>query len=413
METLDILSALLREAGQVLAAKAEADKQSGNDFNIFSVLNMKTDEVNTHCRLLYELLSPRGSHAMGDAFLKEFFRMVLCKPFPSGPVRVYREYPITRKSRGRIDLLIEGKDLCYPIEVKINAGDQELQVRRYADYASYAKENRVYYLTLFGNEPSEQSTGTDNKPDVVCLAFSREIREWLIKCKEMSASIPAVSEVIKQYIDLLDDLTYKEQEDEYINSIKQLVTSSSGSYMSAAAIAGVMPAVYTDMMRSVFDEIREHIGGRLKLMNADYQEKSIDYNYEPSDRVFPNIVYSLTNQDGLILCLIIEVYWRLYMGLAYYDQEGNRLAEESQELLEAGNGEAWDELFSTLQLLNGWKDAWIHELPYESPIDFWNADGIFPELFDKKRYNEIMEQIFNEIDEMICKLDNLGLIDEV
>ena len=52
-------------------------------------------------------------------------------------------------------------------------------------------------------------------------------------------------------------------------------------------------------------------------------------------------------------------------------------------------------------------------LPYDHPLDFWNVDGLFPELFDQKRHREIMEQVFVEIDEIIASLDNLELIDEI
>lgn len=413
MSVPEMLPELLREAKKVISEQAEVNQRNGAGFNIFSVLHIKTDEVNTHCRFLYELLNPHGSHAMKDAFLREFFTLVLGKVYPNSPVHVYREYPITRRSNGRIDLLIEGKGFCYPVEVKINAGDQELQIRRYADYAAYAKDYQVYYLTLFGSEPSERSTDIENQPSVVCLSFSREIRAWLKKCEELAASISPVSEVIRQYTDLIDELTHNEQEDESAKRIKALVTASRGSYESAVAIANIMPSVYTDIMLRVFDEIREHIGGRLRLLRADYQEKAQNYNCVPNDNAFPSLVYYLTHQEkDISLCLIIEVYWCLYAGLACYDQDGNRLAEPSKEIYDAGNGEEWDELFSTLQLLDDWKDAWIHVLPYENPLDFWNVDGIFPDLFDPEKHREIMQQIFAEIDELIASLYNLGLIDK-
>ena len=414
MSVPEMLPDLLCKAEKILSEQAKSKKLRGTDFNVFSVLNIKTNEVNTHCRFIYELLNPNGSHAMKDAFLKEFFSIVLGRAYPSSPVHIYREYPITRRSNGRIDLLIEGKGFCYPIEVKINAGDQDLQIKRYADFAAYAKENQVYYLTLFGNAPSERSTGTENRPSVVCLAFSREIRAWLKKCEELSSSVLPLAVVIRQYSDLIDELTHNAQEDDSVRQLKAIVTASRENYESAAAIADIMPAVYTDIMLKVFDEIREHIGERLNLMSADYREKATEYNYGPNDKSFPSLVYHLTNQDeDISLCLIIEVYWCLYIGLACYDHDGSRLAEPSRAIYDAGNSEKWDELFSTLQLLDDWKDAWIHLLPYENPLDFWNVDGIFPNLFSHEQHREIMQQIFVEIDEMIESLDELGLIDNI
>ena len=85
----DRLPTLLDEIGRMIEEQNIEDKRKGTHFNVFSVLNMETDEVNSHCRLLFELLSPFGSHGLGDCFLKEFFQTVLHKPYPACPVHVY------------------------------------------------------------------------------------------------------------------------------------------------------------------------------------------------------------------------------------------------------------------------------------------------------------------------------------
>ena len=141
---------LLDYAAAILKLKKECPPTPGENFNIFSILNLETDEVNTHCRLLYELLSPNGCHGMGDRFLRAFFEIVLHKPYCES-VSVYRECTIEKQTDddyGRIDLLIRGNDICYPIEVKIYAGDQWGQIDRYSRFASKAKEHQVYYLTF-------------------------------------------------------------------------------------------------------------------------------------------------------------------------------------------------------------------------------------------------------------------------
>ena len=75
---------LLDHVTALLKLKKEYPPNPGENFNIFSVLGMETDEVNTHCRLLYELLSPNGSHGMNDQFLLAFFEIVLQKPYRKG-----------------------------------------------------------------------------------------------------------------------------------------------------------------------------------------------------------------------------------------------------------------------------------------------------------------------------------------
>ena len=403
---------LLEEISKIVKEQNAEEKRSGAHFNVFSILNAETDEVNTHCRLLFELLNPFGSHGWGDCFLREFFSTVLHKAYPTCSVHVYREYPITRSSTGRIDLLLKGNGFCYPIEVKINAGDQELQLKRYSDFAAYAQDNQVYYLTLDGHLPSETSIGQEMGTKVECISFSNEIREWLMKCINIAEAIPSISEILRQYVSLLEQMTGSEQEDEYMKQISDVISSSRENYESAVAISQAMPTIYEKMMVRVFDEIREHIGDRLDLLFADYLEKAHDYNHNLR-YTFPCIVYRLSEQEGQNLCFIIEVYWTLYCGLAFYDKKSNkRLEKLTRSLPDAGNTEAWEEMFSMLSLLDDKKDAWVYSLPYDTPLDFWNADGIFPDLFDAKRHMEIMQEVYAEIDEMIEQLRELNLIEE-
>ena len=61
---------LLEEISKIAEEQNAEEKRSGAHFNVFSILNAETDEVNTHCRLLFELLNPFGSHGLGDCFLR-------------------------------------------------------------------------------------------------------------------------------------------------------------------------------------------------------------------------------------------------------------------------------------------------------------------------------------------------------
>lgn len=109
---------LLEQAKIILETREKVLKPATENFNMFSILNMEANEVDTHSRMLFELLSPGGSHERGNRFLREFFELVLHKPFQEDAI-VYREYKIDEADNyGRIDLLVEGEGFCYPIEVK-------------------------------------------------------------------------------------------------------------------------------------------------------------------------------------------------------------------------------------------------------------------------------------------------------
>ena len=124
--------------------KLQAEKESkGEFFNIFSILKMETDEVNTHSAFLAELLNPKGSHGQQDLFLRKFLETIVhtdklniqnaqvCMEFTIGPISENYE------TGGRIDILIHLPKAKYLIliENKINAGDQKLQLFRYNQYA--------------------------------------------------------------------------------------------------------------------------------------------------------------------------------------------------------------------------------------------------------------------------------------
>ena len=86
------MQSLLDQAKTILELRKQKKERPGEQFNVFPVLNIETDEVNTHSRLLYEFLRPDGSHGMGDQFLRIFFKVVLKKDYPQdGSVQVSRE----------------------------------------------------------------------------------------------------------------------------------------------------------------------------------------------------------------------------------------------------------------------------------------------------------------------------------
>jgi len=53
----------LLEQVNVLVQKHERKaKEGGENFNIFSIMNMESDEVKTHSSIIADLLHPEGAH---------------------------------------------------------------------------------------------------------------------------------------------------------------------------------------------------------------------------------------------------------------------------------------------------------------------------------------------------------------
>jgi len=183
----------------------EIQKQKGERFNIFSILNMERREVETHSALIYDLINPKGSHSQGNKYLELFIDKVLgLDDYDLKKINVKREDP-TDEGR-RIDFTIENDKYFIAIEMKIDAGDQDRQLADYMTHASnQKKESKLYYLTPDGRDASEKST--KGELEYKRLSFALEIVDWIEACVEKSATLPIIRESLIQYASILRKIT--------------------------------------------------------------------------------------------------------------------------------------------------------------------------------------------------------------
>lgn len=215
MVNAEKLDSLLTGTKVLIQHQRELKKHRGETFNVFSILKMEHRENETHSAFLAELLKPKGSHLKGNIFLKLFLETLdenLLTHIDLETANVKVEHPVGKrdintKTGGRIDIYIwDAIGNCISIENKIHAGDQEAQVERYCNHRS--TQNKVYYLTLKGAEPSVFSKGNlQNHKDFFTISYRNEILEWLNKCIKESAEQPILRESIKQYKLLIQKLT--------------------------------------------------------------------------------------------------------------------------------------------------------------------------------------------------------------
>ena len=201
---------------QVRVLKAKYDERAevtGENFNVFSILDRESDEVKTHSAIIAELLNPHGSHSQRTLFLKLFLGKLLKKLQKEQKVQEelkqlreklkqiqeqendefdkFRvEVETSKKDKegealGRIDILIESHgiesgDVCIVIENKIYAEDQERQLGRYYEYAlDTGKKRGIVYLTLWGDEP-KKFTLYGSEPDK--MSCCRMLPEDTVVC---------------------------------------------------------------------------------------------------------------------------------------------------------------------------------------------------------------------------------------
>lgn len=231
---MDTLRNLLSNVSQVVNTDKKIRKekfQRGENFNVFNILGIQTNETRTHSAFIAELLNPNGSHGCDSRFLNifllHFVEMFIHSEseLDNADVRIELELFIGNKNEeesegGRIDIAIFIGKYLIIIENKIYAKDQKNQLLRYDNYAKQLKSRRtideykLFYLTLDGHEASIDST-TGNLhagKDYITLSYSRDIISWLNECKAIAVEKPLVRETIIQYINLLKEITNQDMD---------------------------------------------------------------------------------------------------------------------------------------------------------------------------------------------------------
>lgn len=189
----------------------EEEPQTASQFNIFSLLGVQNYEVQTHSRLLCDLLSPNGTHAQGVLFLEKFLKEVVSWDIqlnlPSLKLDECSWHVETERRIDSgltiIDLLIYNKpEGCrVAIENKIRAREQKDQVARIAEWLGRNQKDYPNQALIFLT-PGGWESETANKEKYQTLSYRHEIANWLESClPEIKAQ--RVAETIKQYIDII------------------------------------------------------------------------------------------------------------------------------------------------------------------------------------------------------------------
>ncbi len=179
---------LFETCKEIYRQENEEKAKTCEDFNLFSILNRERDEAHTHSPFIYELLNPQGKHHQGDRFLALFFEKVLDKRYSE-----YRVTGLTREEsftidgeKRRADFMISGikqnrEKFCFPIEMKIDAGEQRDQIERYynkaRDKTGASGEAIVYFLTLDGRKAT--TAGSDAQYTPISFEEHIYITGWL------------------------------------------------------------------------------------------------------------------------------------------------------------------------------------------------------------------------------------------
>lgn len=223
---------LLERILKIHVQYAEKAKQKGENFNIFKILKMETNEVKTHSAFLSELLNSKGSHGHNDLFLRLFIEQIKGKcedkahlkekkqfhkitNFQTKNATTKPEYDIGRINEektigGRIDILIKFGNDKIIIENKIDAPDQDAQLIR---YHNYAPNSPLFYLTRWDDKKPNLISIKNNNitleegTDYICISYEKEINNWLEMCLQKVEKQEPIWLIIHQYKKLIENLT--------------------------------------------------------------------------------------------------------------------------------------------------------------------------------------------------------------
>jgi hypothetical protein len=255
---------------------------TGENFNVFRILKLSTNEVQTHSAFLCELLNPKGAHGHQDTFLRIFIDQQRDKfgKHTKFLDRFYRFDTVSaiasaeshigfinedKSEGGRIDLLIKDRNnKAIIIENKIHAPDQLKQLVRYNN--AY-KNAPIFYLTLHGSLPSESSKGELAEGDnYVCISYAEDIITWLELCRKEAVTQSILRETITQYLYLIKHLTNQTMNDEMKKELAKEITESSAKVNAAYEIV----CSFEQVKMRIVDQFKDSL---LKVLGTDWQSE--------------------------------------------------------------------------------------------------------------------------------------------
>jgi hypothetical protein len=294
-------------AKKIYTKNKEFEKLKGENFNIFNILDMREDEVNTHSAFIAELLNPRGSHNMKSAFLNLFIELLKRKSeedisWVNASILFEDDYKntIVEKEKhigkkidengGRLDIILSFTKMKICIENKINADETDNQLTRYRNYLKdYPRQsNLLIFLTKYG-EKSKDEKISEGK-DYFTLSYKNDILNWLNQCHLYSANYPIVRETIKQYIVLVKSITNQTNSIEMKEDIYNLIYSN-------IIGAEIISKEYDNAIERLSDKFKEDIKNKLVTENVILDREKI--SLKKSSEKFSSIWITTENKEKI------------------------------------------------------------------------------------------------------------------
>lgn len=247
MEYIQNLKYLLRDIN-IVRKKFEEREKNEDNFNMFTILRKESDEVYLHSRFLSALLDPNGPHRLGALFFNSFIDRIASdfkydikslEVYPNNQNRSeYKEIDICFIDRVTKNAVMVENKIYHEDTNHANKGQLENYYGRLIEEDKIPEDGiEVYYLTLDGHEPSEDSVKLSGKypklqNKVKCISYSVEILEWLRAIVKECYNKPSLRESIIQYIKIVENMTNNDTSIEERKEIISLIGMNEDNLMS-------------------------------------------------------------------------------------------------------------------------------------------------------------------------------------
>ena len=382
-----IMDSLLAKISQIHKRNEENNKSSGENFNIFNILDLSTKEL-SHSKIIASLLDPQGIHEKGSRFLEIFCECIGIVDFSSDNIIIETEkfigfIPDTKDSGGRIDIVLtKNRNNMIFIENKINAEDQENQLLRYHNYNPKAK---LLYLTRLGVEPSDFSKGESCHFDYQTISYRKDILNWLERCRDSVTDNPLLRGTLTQYIILIKKLTElpwrKTMEQDLLDIIVKNTDNISAALIIAKNINLIKYRILKEKFIPIIEKlIQEKEGLNFEILLDPYKEQN-------------NPIFSICRKkwSQIKICFYFES--KNFEGM-YYALIGVKLPDELKEKykqkLNYGSNDPW-QLWKYIREYRDRDDNFL--------LDLYNHEDRIKNIFEDK-IDELLS-ILDEAKEML------------
>lgn len=275
--------------------------RDSSELNILNIIGKAADEHN-HSKILNTLFTKIHPKNGRNSFLTLFFKKLGVENIDEDEFLVEREYRCN--PYGQMDFKIENENLCIVLEIKIYAEDGQNQLRRYEQYClENKKDYRIFYLTLDGHKPSEQSIkGFENENNLKCINFKEHILPWLEDCLNLVKDEDIKASFILQYISTLKNLI---EEEKY--KMAGLIEKTE----DAKAIVFLYEKILKNKMQEILENFLANLGKKIKkslrgidykeLKNELYNKSTLNYFLDDVEKKYYFNFGISTDKDGKII----------------------------------------------------------------------------------------------------------------